>query len=57
MGSMYTTVEGVIDKLCENLANTPFSAGDSKVDNSIDLFVAEVERIKSTEKGIHIDPR
>ena len=50
MGSMYTTVEGVIDKLCENLANTPFSAGDSKVDNSIDLFVQKLKGLKELKQ-------
>lgn len=50
MGSMYTTVEGIIDKLTENLTNTPFSAGDSCVDNSIDIFVKKLKELKELKK-------
>ena len=38
LGSMFTTVEGIIDKICTQLLDTPFSSGDSS-DNSLNNFV------------------
>lgn len=45
LGCMYTTVEGVIDKLATNLENMPFTNGDSSVDNSIPIFCAKLTRL------------
>lgn len=50
LGSMYTTVEGVIDKLANNLKHMPFTNGDSSVDNSIPIFCKKLtELIKLKE--------
>lgn len=50
LGSMYTTVEGIIDKLCNNLAETPFTSGDSCSDNSIDKFIKKLRDLQSLKQ-------
>jgi zinc finger protein len=49
IGSMYTTIEGIIDKLIENLKNLPFGTGDSKISNDIDNFIKKLEAIKNLQ--------
>lgn len=51
LGSMFTTVEGLIDKLINNIKNTPFAQGDS-CENSkkFDDFVKKLEDIVDSEK-------
>jgi zinc finger protein len=49
MGSMFTTVEGIIDKICTQLLDTPFSSGDSS-DNSINNFVMKLRDLKQLNK-------
>lgn len=47
MGSMYTTVEGVIDKLIQNIDEIPFSHGDSNEDNSLANFIQKLKNLVS----------
>ena len=47
IGSMYTTVEGLIDKICENLENMPFSSGDSAVNSKITLFIKNLRELQN----------
>ena len=54
LGSMYTTIEGIIDKLIENLKNMPFGTGDSKLSNDIDNFIKKLEDIKSLKEKFTI---
>jgi zinc finger protein len=47
MGSVYTTVEGLLVKLIEELsANNPFGAGDSAMDHKFLDFLAKLEEMK-----------
>lgn len=39
MGSMFTTVEGLIEKLITNLNDTPFSQGDSMISDNFQKFI------------------
>ena len=54
LGSMYTTIEGIIEKLIENLKNMPFGTGDSKVSNDIDNFIKKLEGIKELKEKFTI---
>ena len=54
LGSMYTTIEGIIEKLIENLKNMPFGTGDSKMSNDIDNFIKKLEEIKELKKKFTI---
>ena len=54
LGSMYTTIEGIIDKLIENLKNMPFGTGDSKLRNDIVNFIKKLEDIKSLKEKFTI---
>lgn len=59
MGSMYTTVEGVIDKICFNLESTPFTSGDSTVGNEVSDFITrlrELQQLKTPFTLILDDP-
>ena len=49
MGSMFTTVEGIIDKLCTQLLDTPFTTGDSSVNNLND-FVMKLRDLQQLKK-------
>ena len=51
---MYTTIEGIIEKLIENLKNMPFGTGDSKVSNDIDNFIKKLEGIKELKEKFTI---
>ena len=46
LGSMYTTVEGVIEKLYENLKDSPFGVGDSKLDNKFQEFIIKLKELE-----------
>ena len=49
LGSMYTTVEGLLAKLIEELeANNPFGQGDSKSDGK---FIDFINKIKQFREG------
>jgi zinc finger protein len=50
MGSLFTTVEGIIEKICEQLLNTPFSTGDSSVNNEIQDFVKKLKELKNLKQ-------
>ena len=51
LGSMYTTVEGLLDKIIENLKESnPFGKGDSAEGTQFLEFVAQMESIKNGEK-------
>ena len=48
MGSMYTTVEGLIEKIIDNIKNIPFGSGDSSEENqatNIDNFCDEIQKV------------
>ena len=49
MGSMFTTVEGIIDKICTQLLDTPFSTGDSSI-NSLNDFVLKLRDLQQLKK-------
>jgi len=49
MGSMFTTVEGIIDKICQQLIDTPFSTGDSSVVNMND-FIMKLRDLQQMKK-------
>ena len=49
MGSMFTTVEGIIDKICTQLLDTPFTSGDSSVNNLND-FVMKLRDLQQLKK-------
>ena len=44
MGSMFTTVEGLIDQIASNLNNIPFSKGDSS-DDGIGIAVEKLKQL------------
>ena len=58
LGSMFTTVEGVIDKICTQLLDTPFSTGDSSVNNLNDfvLKLRDLQQLKKKFTFILDDP-
>ena len=49
LGSMFTTVEGIIDKICTQLLDTPFTSGDSSVNNLND-FVMKLRDLQQMKK-------
>lgn len=49
LGSMFTTVEGLLDKISGNLKNTPFVVGDSS-NYIIDKFINRLDTIRSDFK-------
>ena len=58
MGSMFTTVEGIIDKICTQLLDTPFTSGDSSVNNLNDfvLKLRDLQQLKKKFTFILDDP-
>jgi len=51
LGSMYTTVEGLLAKLIDELeANNPFGRGDSKQDDKFLGFIGELKAMRQGEK-------
>ena len=50
MGSLFTTVEGIIDKICDQLYNTPFSTGDSSVNNEINDFIKKLRDLQKLKQ-------
>jgi zinc finger protein len=53
MGSMYTTVEGLLEKLIETLDDIPFGKGDSTTEenNEIRIFMRKLRELKDNQKG------
>ena len=49
LGSMFTTVEGIIDKICTQLLDTPFTTGDSSTNNLND-FVMKLRDLQQMKK-------
>ena len=49
MGSMFTTIEGIIDKICTNLLDTPFSVGDSSI-NNMNNFIMKLRDLQQMKK-------
>ena len=49
MGSMFTTVEGIIDKICSNLLETPFSVGDSSI-NNMNNFIMKLRDLQQMKQ-------
>lgn len=45
MGGMFTTVEGILTKIYDNLANIPFSFGDSREDSKMADFLIRFKRL------------
>ena len=58
MGSMFTTVEGIIDKICTQLLDTPFTSGDSSINNLNDfvLKLRDLQQLKKKFTFILDDP-
>jgi len=50
MGGMFTTVEGVLSKILDNLENVPFSFGDSKENSSMEDFLKEFRSYLTQDK-------
>lgn len=50
MGGMFTTVEGVIEKISGNISNLPFSQGDSNEGNLLDEFCVKIRNLLNLEK-------
>jgi len=51
MGSMFTTVEGVIDKLINNLNETPFTQGDSSESEAFHAFISRLRSFIDERKN------
>jgi len=49
LGGMFTTVEGVIDKICTNISEMPFSRGDSNETNNLDEFCLKIKNLLTLE--------
>lgn len=45
MGSMFTTVEGILEKIENNIRNMPFSQGDSNEANKLDSFCVRINSL------------
>ena len=50
MGSLFTTVEGIIEKICDQLYNTPFSTGDSSINNDINDFIKKLRQLQQLKQ-------
>ena len=50
MGSLFTTVEGIIDKVCDQLYNTPFSTGDSSINNELTEFIKKLRDLQQLKQ-------
>ena len=50
MGGMFTTVEGVIEKISSNISEMPFSQGDSNDSNLLDEFCKRIKGLLLLEK-------
>lgn len=50
LGSMFTTVEGIIEKIIDNLNNIPFSQGDSSEDNKMSNFIEKLRLLIEEER-------
>jgi zinc finger protein len=50
LGGIYTTVEGLLNKIHEKLENAnPFRAGDSSMDKKFVAFLNKIEELKTGE--------
>jgi zinc finger protein len=55
LGSVYTTVEGMMDKIITHLDdNNPFGHGDSATNQQFQVFLAKMEELKSGNKPFTI---
>lgn len=50
LGSMFTTVEGILEKIEGNIKNMPFSQGDSNEANLLDVFCEKIRNLTKLEK-------
>jgi len=50
MGGMFTTVEGVLEKIHSNISEMPFSQGDSNESNHLDAFCLKIKNLLKLEK-------
>ena len=50
LGSVFTTVEGIIDKICDQLYNMPFSSGDSSVNSEISDFIKKLRELQKLKQ-------
>ena len=50
MGSMFTTVEGILDKICTTLQETPFGTGDSRNSDQINEFIMKIRDLQQLNK-------
>ena len=49
IGSMFTTFEGIIDKICTQMLDTPFTSGDSSV-NNLNNFIMKLRDLEQLNK-------
>ena len=55
LGSVYTTVEGILDKIIEHLdANNPFGQGDSATNKQFEIFLMKLTELKEGNKPFTI---
>lgn len=55
MGSVYTTVEGILDKIITHLTETnPFGKGDSATSQQMEVFLAKLMNLKEGNKPFTI---
>ncbi len=47
---MFTTVEGILDKICNQLENNPFGSGDSRDNNNIQNFIMKIRDLQQFRK-------
>jgi zinc finger protein len=50
MGGMFTTVEGVLEKISSTISEMPFSQGDSNDGNHLDAFCKNIKNLLKLEK-------
>lgn len=49
LGSMFTTVEGILEKIESNIKNMPFSQGDSNEASCLDAFCEKINKLAKIE--------
>jgi zinc finger protein len=54
LGSMFTTIEGILEKIESNIKNMPFSQGDSNEANLLDKFCQNIRDLTKLEKPFTI---
>ena len=50
LGSLYTTVEGILDKIATDLMDTPFASGDSAFDQKINEYIMKLRDLQQMKQ-------